>query len=367
MIYLDHAATTRPDEKVIAAVSRCMAEVWANPSSPCAIADAARRELRLARQAVAGLLNAKPQEIVFTSGGSEANSQALMLAAGGHAVVSAVEHASVLNAARRWAKDVTLIMPDEDGVVRAEAVAAALRPDTRIISVQLVNNETGVVQPAAEIGRLARARRVPFHCDAVQAVGQIPIDVEAMNIDLLSLSAHKLYGPRGVGALFARQGIALSPLIDGGGQEFGLRSGTENVPGVCGLRIACALAAADMDERARRERALTARLVVKMQKEIPGCRPLCAGANRAPGIVAVLLPGIDSERMVAALDLRGIVASGGAACASRKREPSRVYRAIGLSERDARCVLRLSVGRFSSVEEIDAAVEGVKEELGIRN
>lgn len=355
MIYLDHAATTRPDDRVIEAVSRCMAESWANPSSPLSAAGAARRELRLARQAVAGMLNAGAQEILFTSGGSEANSHALTLSAGGHAVVSAIEHASVLNAARRWAREVTFVMPDGNGVIRPEAVAAALRPDTRLISVQLVNNETGTIQPVADIGGLARARRVPFHCDAVQAFGQVPIDVQVMHIDLLSLSAHKLYGPRGVGALYARQGTPLHPLIDGGGQEFGLRSGTENVPGVCGLRVAAELARADMAARAARERELMDGFLAQLRKKIPGARLLCAGAERAPGIAAVLLPGMDSERAVAMLDARGVAVSGGSACASRENAPSHVYTALGLSERDAKCVLRVSIGRHTTADELRAA------------
>ncbi len=361
MIYLDHAATTVPDDRVIAAMSACMAECWANPSSPYAAAGAARRALRQARQAIAGMLNASAGEIIFTSGGSEANSQAVALAAGGHAVVSAVEHASVRNAARHWAREVSLVMPDQDGVVRPEAVAAALKPDTRLISVQLVNNETGVVQPVAEIGALAQARRVPFHCDAVQAFGQIPVDVKAMNIDLLSLSAHKMYGPRGAGALFVRQGVDVRPLIDGGGQEFGLRAGTENVAAICGLRVAAELARDDMAARAERERALIDRFAENLRAKIPGAVPLCRDAERAPGIVAVLLPGVDSEKAVAALDVRGVMVSGGAACASRAHAPSHVYRTMGLSERDAACVLRISVGRHTTEEEIDEAVCAIDE------
>ena len=364
MIYLDHAATTKPDARVIAAVARCMAEEWANPSSPCGAAGAARREMRLARQAVAGMLNAGAGEIVFTSGGSEANSHAMTLASGGHAVVSAVEHASVLNAARHWAREVTRVMPDADGAIRPEAVAAALRPDTRLISVQLVNNETGVIHPVAAIGALARSRRIPFHCDAVQAFGHIPIDVRVMNIDLMSLSAHKFYGPRGVGALYVRQGIGLRPLIDGGGQEFGLRSGTENVSGICGLRVAAALAQGDMAQRAQRERALLQGFVAELGAKIPGMRLLGAGAERAPGVAAILLPGMESEKVVAELDLKGIAVSGGAACAAREREISHVTRAMGLSEGDARCVLRISVGRFTTAAELEEAARAIAEIRG---
>ncbi len=357
MIYLDHAATTVPDDKVIAEMTRCMAEVWANPSAPYAAAGAARKELNLARRVIADMLSARAEEVVFTSGGSEANSQAMTLAAGSHAVVSAVEHASVLNAARHWAREVTIVMPDRDGVVRPEAVEAALKPDTRLISVQLVNNETGVVQPVSAIGALARARRVPFHCDAVQAFAQVPVDVRAMGIDLLSLSAHKFYGPRGAGALYVRQGVAPKPLIDGGGQEFGLRAGTENVPGICGMRVAAELARDDMSARAGRERALIDAFTAELCAKIPGCAPLCRGAERAPGIVAVRLPGIDSEKAVAALDLRGVAVSGGAACASREHRLSHVYRALGLSDEDAACVLRISVGRHTTREEMNEAAE----------
>ena len=364
MIYLDHAATTKPDDRVIEAMSRCMLEDWANPSSAYAAAGEGRRQLRLARRAVAGMLSAGAGEVVFTSGGSEANSQAMTLAVGGHAVVSAIEHASVLNAAKHWAGEVTLVMPDENGVIRPEAVEAAIRSDTKLISVQLVNNETGVIQPVQAIGQLARSHRIPFHCDAVQAFGHVPVDVRAMHIDLLSLSAHKLYGPRGVGALVVRQGVNLSPLIDGGGQEFGLRSGTENVPGICGLRVAVELAQADMAERAQRERALLDDFMTLLRAKVPGARLLCEQSKRAPGIAAVLLPGVESERAIAMLDMRGIAVSGGAACATGERQPSHVYRAIGLSERDAKCVLRVSVGRYTTREEMLEAAEAMGEIRG---
>lgn len=358
MIYLDHAATTPPDERVIEAMGRCMREVWQNPSAAYAAAGGARRALRQARQTVADMLNAAPQEIVFTSGGTEANNQALLAARGGHAVVSAIEHASVLNAARALCREVSLVPPDADGIVSPEAIARALRPDTRLISVQFANNETGALQPVAAVGALARARRVPFHCDAVQAFGHVPIDVAALNIDLLSLSAHKLYGPRGAGALYARQGVAL-PLMHGGGQESGLRPGTENVPAVCGLGVAAALARDDMDARAARERALLSAFIGDMKRRIPACRPLCEDAPRLPGLVAVLLPGLSSEKAVAALDLRGIQVSGGAACASRERAASHVYRAMGLSEGEAACVLRVSIGRRTTEDDLIAAAEEI--------
>ncbi|MBQ6374001.1 MAG: cysteine desulfurase [Clostridia bacterium] len=360
MIDLDHAATTQPAQEVIDAMVRAMQTAWANPSSPYAAAGDARRELRLARRAIADVLDAEPEEIVFTSGGTEANNLAMATAAGGHAVVSSIEHASVLIAARRWAREVTLVEPRPDGTVLPEDVAKAIRPDTRIISVMMANNETGAIQPVAGIGALARLRRIPFHCDAVQAFGQIPVDVRAMGIDLLSLSGHKIYGPRGVGALYVRQGTQLHPLIVGGGQEHGLRAGTEDVPAIAGLRAAVGLVAADMAPRAGRMRALLDGFIGDVRTRLPKVRLLCADAERLPGLCALMLPGLSAEAAIAQLDLRGIAVSGGAACASAAREVSHVYRALGLSEREARRVIRVSIGRHTTEAELGACAEALE-------
>ena len=360
MIYLDHAATTPADPRVIEAMARCMAEAWQNPSAAYAAAGAARRTLREARQRVAALLNAAPQEVIFTSGGTEANNQALLAARGGHAVVLAIEHASVLGAARALCREVTTVAPGADGRVSPEAVAAAIRPDTRLVSVQFANNETGVIQPVAEIAAVARRHRVPFHCDAVQAFGHVPVDVRALGVDLLSLSGHKLYGPRGVGALFVRRGAALPPLLRGGGQELGLRSGTEDVPAIAGLGVAAALAGQDMAARGAREAALLGAFVDDVRRRVPGCRLLGEAAPRLPGIAALLLPGLPSEVAIAKLDLLGVQVSGGAACASRERAPSHVYRAMGLSDADAACVLRVSIGRATTEDDLRAAAEAIE-------
>lgn len=361
MIYLDHAATTRPDKAVIRAVSDGMAAIWHNPGAAYAASEAARRALRLAREAVAGMLNARPQEVLFTSGGTEGNNQALTLAKGGHVIVGAVEHASVLKAARRHAGEVTMIPPDGDGRIQPRAVERALRPDTRLICVQYANNETGVLQPVGEIGALARSRRVPFLCDAVQAFGKVPIDARALNVDLLTLSAHKFYGPRGAGCLFVRQGLTLTPLIDGGGQEFGLRSGTENVPAIEGLRVAAELAARDMEARAERERSLAAGFLARLRALIPSCRLLAEDAPRLPGVMALLLPGVPSEQAVADLDMMDVQVSAGAACSVRSDQVSHVYRAMGLDERDARCVIRVSLGRENTPEEMAIAAAAIAE------
>jgi len=366
MIYLDHAATTPPDAAVVRAVADCMASAWHNPGAAYSASESPRRTLRQARQAIAGMLNARPQEVLFTAGGTEGNNQALTLAKGGHVIVGAVEHASVLRAAERHAGEVTAIPPDGDGRTQPEAVERALRPDTRLICVQFANNETGVLQPVADIGALARSRRVPFLCDAVQAFGKSPIDVRALNVDLLTLSAHKLYGPRGAGCLFVRQGLPLTPLIDGGGQEFGLRSGTENVPAIEGMRVAAELAASEMEARAERERALAAGFLARLKALIPACRLLAEDAPRLPGVMALLLPGLSSERAVAELDLMGIQVSAGAACSARSDHVSHVYRAMGLEEKDTRCVIRVSLGRENTVEEMAIAAAAIAEVYGKR-
>ncbi|MDO4867715.1 MAG: cysteine desulfurase family protein [Clostridia bacterium] len=361
MIYLDHAATTPPDAAVIRAMEQCMRDTWQNPSAAYAAAGGARRALRLARQALAAMLNAEPQSVAFTSGGTEGNNMALTLARGGHAVISAIEHPSVLRAAALRCREVTLVPPDASGIIQPEAVARALRPDTRLISVMLANNETGAIQPVADIGALARARRIPLHCDAVQAFGHIPVDVAALNVDLLTLSGHKLYGPRGVGALFVRQGLELPPLMSGGGQEFGLRPGTENLPAICGLRVSAELAAKDMTVRAARETDLLRAFEDELKRHVPGCRVLAEDAPRLPGVTAVLLPGLASERAIAKLDLLGIQVSGGAACASREQGVSHVYRAMGLTDAEAACVLRVSIGRATTAEELQTAAKAIEQ------
>lgn len=360
LIYLDYAATAPTHPRAIEAMTAAMRESWANPGASYAAAGAARRVLNGARRTVAAMLGAEPQEVLFTSGGTEGNNHALTLAAGGHAVVGALEHASVLRAAERHARSTALVLPDEHGRILPQAVARALRPDTRLISVQYANNETGVINPVAEIGALARERGIPLHCDAVQGFGRVPLDVRALKVDLLTLSAHKLGGPRGVGALYVRQGVPLAPLLAGGGQEFGLRSGTENVAGAAGLGAVCALAAEAMADEGPREAALMEGFIARVRRKIPGARVLGAGAPRLPGIAALYLPGLTSERAVAELDLLGVAASGGAACASQSREPSHVYRAMGLSDRDARCVLRVSIGSGTTADQMERAAEALK-------
>ena len=346
MIYLDYAATTPADEQVMAEMMRCMRDCFANPSAAYGAAGAARKEHRLSRRQISHMLGCDPTEVFFTSGGTESNNWALQAARGKHAVVSAIEHASVLEAAGRWASSVTWVQPDAQGVIQPQSVEAAIRGDTALVSVQWANNETGVLQPVEEIGQIAHRHGALFHTDAVQAFGHVPVNASCC--DLLSLSGHKLYGPRGVGCLFVRSGTSLPPLLFGGEQESGLRAGTENTPAICGLGMAAKLAQEDMDKRAHNERAL----ISAFAQALPEARMLGWQAKRLPGVAAFHLPGLESERVIAHLDLHGVCVSGGAACASASHEPSHVYRAMGLDDREARCVIRVSVGRLTSMEDM---------------
>ena len=355
-IYLDHAAATPVDERVLDAMLTCMRDTFYNPSAAYSAAGRARRTQRIARQQLARMLGCDQSEVFFTSGGTEGNNWAMQAARGRHAVVSAIEHASVLEAAKAYAASVTLVAPDAEGVIAPAAVEAAIRPDTALISVQWANNETGVLQPVREIARIARKHGVLFHTDAVQAFGHVPVCVES--IDLLTLSAHKLYGPRGAGCLYIRTGAKLPALLFGGEQEGGRRAGTENTPAICGLGVAASLAEADLQERAQRERAL---LALFMQ-ELAGCgiHMLGEGAERLPGVMALHVPGHESERLIAGMDLKGIQISGGAACAAGNALPSHVYRAMGLDERSARCVIRISVGRGNTEEDVKQAAAALR-------
>lgn len=355
MIYLDHAATTPTDERVAACMTQTMRTAWANPSAAYSEAGNARKAMRIARGQIASLLHADASSVYFTSGGTESNAWAMTAARGKHAVISAIEHASVLEAANRYAAEVTLVQPDETGVIRPETVAAAIRPDTALVSVQWANNETGVLQPIREIR--AVTGRIPLHVDAVQAFGHVAVD--ASLCDLMSLSAHKLYGPRGIGALYIAPGMRLAPMIPGGHQEMNLRAGTENVPAIAGFGEAARLAQEDLIQRAEAERALMHDFI--RQIHIPGLRVLGESAPRLPGVCALYLPQLPSEKAIMKMDLRGFCLSGGAACHAGDGQPSHVYRAMGLSERDAACVVRISIGRSTTKEALAACAQALEE------
>jgi cysteine desulfurase len=360
-IYLDHAATTPARPEVVAAMVPLLGGGY-NPSSMHAEGRAARAALDDARAAVARVLGASPREIVFTGGGSEADVLAVVGAAralasrGRHVVTTAIEHHAVLHAVDVLERDgwrVTRLPVDARGLVDPAAFAAALTPETTLASVIWANNEIGVLQPVAELARLARARGVIFHTDAVQAAGWLPLSVDALGVDLLSLSGHKFHGPKGVGMLYVRQGTPVEPLIVGGGQEQGLRAGTEDVAGIAGFATALTLADAERPETAARVGALRDRLEAGILATVPGAIVNGAGAPRLPGNLSIAFADVPSDALLIRLDLDGIAAAAGSACAAGSLEPSHVAAAIGLDERHKRGVIRFSLGRATNAAEID--------------
>ncbi len=363
-VYFDNSATTPLDPEVGRAMQPFLDGVFGNPSSLHQAGREARSAVEEARAEVADLIGAKPSEIVFTGSGTEADNLALVGAfekdaARRHLVASAIEHPAVLETLRYLegrGASVTLVRPDPDGILSPDEVASALQPDTRLVSVMAANNVVGTLQPVGEIGRLCRERGVLFHTDAVQAAGKTPLDVRADGIDLLSMSAHKLHGPKGVGALFVRKGVALAPVIHGGGQERGLRSATENVAGIVGFGRAAALARAGRAEEAARLVRLRDRLLDGLAASVPSLRLLGHRFRRLPGHLCLALEGQEGEtiKLLLALDEAGIAVSTGSACsASHASQPSHVLVAMGLDPIRARGSLRLTLSRFNTDAEVD--------------
>jgi cysteine desulfurase len=366
-IYLDNAATTRPDPAALEAARSFEDAHHGNPSSLHAPGVAAAREVERARQAVADALGAAPDEIVFTSGGTEANNLAIkgaFAARGEHLVVSAVEHPSVLQAAlslRRRGAEVTVVGVDARGVVSPAAVAAAITPKTVLVSVMHANNEIGTIEPAAEIGRLCRARGVLFHTDACQSFTREPLDAGSGAFDLISVNAHKIHGPKGVGALYVRRGTRLEPQLDGGGHERGLRSGTLNAPGIVGFGAAVRLSRACAPDATRR---LRDRLLAALRRGIPGLRLNGPEDARLCGHLSVVLPRGRAKEIARSLSANGVYVSTGSACAAGKSEPSRVLLAVGLSPAQAERTLRLTLSRMTTRAEVDAAAAALVELAG---
>lgn len=359
-VYLDYAATTPVDERVAAAMLPYFTQHFGNPSSLYSFGREARRAVAVARRQVASLLGALPEEIFFTSGGSESDNwliKGVAAACGhGHIVTTAIEHHAVLRACEALPEDcfsVTYLPVDDKGRVAPEDVAAALRPDTILVSVMMANNEVGTIEPIAAIGAICRRQDVIFHTDAVQAAGHLPIDVEALNVDALSLSGHKLYGPKGTGALFMRRGLAVKPLICGGEQERSQRAGTENVPGIVGLGRAAELAREEMAAETKRLLALRAALLQQVQA-IPGVHLNGDAEHRLPGNVNLAISGIDQETLLIKLDLMGFAVSAGSACSAGSLEPSHVLLAMGQLPSEARSALRVTLGRFTTQADVDA-------------
>lgn len=375
LIYLDHAATTPLRPEVLEVVQTHFIESFGNPSSIHRAGRRASVVLQAARQTLAELLNARPGEIIFTSGGTESDNAALhgialarRAAAGANQLItSAIEHKAVLESAEylrdRFGFSLTVLPVDAQGAVHVEDVAAALGDGSgaALVSVMAANNEIGTLQPIAEIGALCRAYGVPFHVDAVQAGGRLALDVNALHVDALSLSAHKFYGPKGVGLLYLRTGAPFWPFVRGGGQESGYRGGTENTPLVAGMARALELAEAERAVENARLRALRDRLIGGLSATIHGIYLTGASALRLDNHASFVLDGADAEGMLIALDLAGIAASSGSACASGSHRPSHVLTAIGVSPTRATGALRFSLGRSTTAEEIDVVVEKMPE------
>lgn len=369
-IYADNAATTKMSRTAIDAMLSVMEENYGNPSSLHSIGQRAAEELFRARERIAMRLGCQPREVFFTSGGSEADNQAIISAAAigakrgkKHIISTAFEHHAVLHTLEKLKKegfDVELLPVGASGTVTAKQVEDAIRPDTCLVSVMYANNEIGSILPISEIGKLCRERGVLFHTDAVQAAGHLPIDVKAQNIDLLSLSAHKFHGPKGVGALYARQGILLTTLIEGGAQERGKRAGTENLPAISGMAAALDEAYDHMEKNAVYVSTLRDRLIEGLSK-IPHSALNGDPVNRLPGNVSFCFEGIEGESLLLMLDSKGICASSGSACTSGSLDPSHVLLAIGRPHEIAHGSLRLSLCETNTPEEIEYMLKAIPE------
>lgn len=367
-IYADNAATTKMVKPVIDVMTEYMEKVYGNPSSLHSTGQQAAEALAQARECVARVLGAEPKEITFTSGGSEADNQAIRSAAlwgkrkgKTHLISTAFEHHAVLHTLKKLESEgfsVTLLPVYGDGFVRAEDVKAALREDTALVSVMFANNEIGTLQPVKEVGAICREAGVIFHTDAVQAAGHVKIDVEEMNIDMLSLSAHKFYGPKGVGALYVRKGIPLFSLIEGGAQERSRRAGTENIPGIAGMAKAILLAAERLEENGVYERKLRDALIEGLSK-IPHAALNGDSEKRLPGNVNFCFEGIEGESLLLLLDAKGIEASSGSACTSGSLDPSHVLLAIGRPHEVAHGSLRLTLSPENTMEEVEYMIREI--------
>ena len=374
-IYLDHAATTPLRDEVLDAMLPYLTEHFGNASSLHATGRRARQGLDEARERIAAILGAKPREIVFTGGGSEADNLAIKgagwaaSAKGRHVVTSGIEHKAVLHACailERSGFEVTIVPVDRYGRVDPEEVEAAINEHTTLVSIMYASNEVGTIQPIAEIGAICRRHRVLFHTDAIQAGGYLPLDVDNLGVDLLSLAAHKLYGPKGVGALFVRQGTALLPQIQGGSQERQRRAGTENVAGIVGFGRALELAQGDpsaRDAENARLAALRDRLLAGV-RELPGVEQTGHPVERMPHSASWLIDAVEGGDLVAALDLAGVEGSTGSACTSGSAEPSHVLLAMGFPAERAHGALRLTAGRGTTADDVDRAAEAVRTAVG---
>jgi cysteine desulfurase len=384
-VYLDYNATTPVEPQILDAMLPYFSADFANASSIHTPGQRARAAVETAREQVAALIGARPQEIVFTSGGTESDNHAIFgvvaarvgqaflpvassssfsvsSATKPHIITTTIEHEAVLNACQAAEKQgvtITYLPVDREGLLDPDSVRRTIRPDTVLITIMQANNELGTIQPLEKIGRIAREHKIYFHTDAVQSAGKIPIDVTALNVDLLSLSGHKLYAPKGIGALYVRGGTRLRQLLYGGHHQRGFRPGTENVAGIVGLGQAAAIARHSLASDARQVSALRDKLEHGLLERVPQIRVNGRLAPRTPNTTNIMFAGIEGEALVIALDLKGLACSVGAACSSGAVEPSHVLTAIGLSQEEAKSSLRFSLGRHTTESEIDFALEAI--------
>ena len=365
-IYFDHNATTPVLPEVFDAMVPYLKELWGNPSSIHWAGRGTRKAVDEARDRVCALLNCAPLELIFTSSGTEGDNHAIKGIAfskkdkGNHIITTKVEHPAVLNTCKYLAKegfDVTYLDVDADGMIDLDALKAAITDKTILITIMYANNETGVIFPIPEIGEIARERGVTFHTDAVQAAGKLPIDLKTLNADLLTISGHKLYGPKGVGALFARRGVRLTPLIHGGHHERNRRGGTENVAGIIGFGKACEIALADMDHEITHLKALRDRLEKGILEKIDHVKINGAVDRRLPNTSNISYEFVEGESLLLSLDMKGVAASSGSACTSGSLEPSHVLLAMSLSHEMSHGSVRISLGKSNTEQEIDYLIE----------
>lgn len=368
MLYLDHNATTPLDSRVFEAMVPYMNQYWGNPSSPYSFGNQARIAVQKARERVAGCLGCRPDEILFTSCGTESDNLAVrgvvkaLRGRGNHIVTTAIEHHAVLNTCKALESDgcrVTYLPVTSDGVVRIEDVEKSLRPDTVLITVMHANNETGVLQPIEAISALAKSRGIVFHTDAVQSAGKMPRPLCEFGADLISVSGHKFYGPKGTAALYVRKGTPLDPLLTGGPHEWSLRAGTENVPGIVGFSHALALAMESAESEYKRLQALRDRLEARICAVLSKVRVNGASAPRVPNTSSLSFESVDGESIVFSLDLSGIYVSTGSACSTGDPEPSHVLLAMGLAPKEAQGSIRISLGKDNREEDIETVVQAL--------
>ena len=367
-VYADNAATTAVSKTALDAMMPYLTDYYGNPSSLYAFAQKAKEALEEARATVASIIGAEPREIYFTSGGSEADNQAIVsmakfgaLKGKKHLISTKFEHHAVLHTLKALEKqgfEVTLLDVHEDGIVRLEDLEAAIREDTALVTIMFANNEIGTIQPIKEIGELCRSKGIPFHTDAVQAIGHIPVNVKEMNIDLLSMSGHKFHAPKGVGVLYAKRGLPLFNIIEGGAQERGKRAGTENIPGIVALAAALKESVEHMEENTSKIIPMRDKLFAELSK-IPHSKINGSLEHHVPGTVNMCFEGIEGESLLLLLDSKGICASSGSACTSGSLDPSHVLLSIGLPHEVAHGSLRLSIGEYNTMEEIDHIIESV--------